>query len=241
MVIDPLHQFEIKHLLQVDLGIMALPITNSAIAMWLSVGVLVLFFIFALRSRAFIPGRMQVAAEMLYTMTMEMAGSTAGAKSKQYVPFIFTLFLFILSCNLLGMLPFSFTATSHIAVTFGIAIFIFLAVTVIGFIQHGSHYLKLFLPDGVPMVMAPLLAVVEFFAYLTRPVSLSIRLAANMTAGHIVLKVLASFITMAGILGVFPLALLTILTGFEIFVAILQAYIFSILTCVYLNDALNMH
>lgn len=139
------------------------------------------------------------------------------------------------------MLPYAFTVTSHIAVTMAFAAFIFVCVTVIGFCKHGMHYFSLLVPSGTPILMAPMLFVIELIAYLARPVSLSIRLAANMIAGHVVLKVLASMAIMAGFFGIFPLMLLTLLTGFEIFVAVLQAYIFSILTCVYLNDALNLH
>jgi F-type H+-transporting ATPase subunit a len=139
------------------------------------------------------------------------------------------------------MLPLSFTVTSHIIVTFAMAIVVFIGVTIIGFARHGFHYLSLFLPSGTPMVMAPLMIFTELFAYMVRPVSLSVRLAANMTAGHIVMKVIASFVIMAGIAGVLPFALLFALTGFEIFVAVLQAYIFTILSCVYLTDAIKLH
>ena len=166
---------------------------------------------------------------------------TAGEDAKKYIPFVFTLFMFILTCNLLGMLPFSFTVTSHIIVTFGMAIVVFVGVTIIGFMRHGFHYLSLFLPSGTPIAMAPLMIFTEFFAYMVRPVSLSVRLAANMTAGHIVMKVIASFVIMAPIIGVVPFALLTVLTGFELFVAVLQAYIFTILSCVYLTDAVKLH
>ncbi len=187
-------------------------------------------------------GRLQAAAEMIYETVEEMVGGTVGETGRRFVPFIFTLFIFILLCNLLGMVPGSFTATSHIAVTFAMAATIFVAITIIGICKHGSHFMSLFMPAGTPAFLMPLIFVVELFAYLARPISLSLRLAANMTAGHIVLKVIASFVIMSGaFLGFMPFGLLIVLTGFEFFIAILQAYIFTILTCVYLNDALNLH
>ena len=188
-----------------------------------------------------IPSRLQVINEMIYEMMSNMAVNTAGKNSLKYLPFIITLYLFILFCNLLGMIPGAFTVTSHITITFALAIFIFFSVTVIGFAKHGLQYIKLFLPKGTPLIILPLIFVIELFAYLARPISLSLRLAANMTAGHIVLKVIISFIMMTGFLGIIPFAMLSILTGFEIFISILQAYIFAILTCVYLGDALNLH
>ena len=149
--------------------------------------------------------------------------------------------MFILISNSVGMIPSVFTTTSHISVTFTLAIFVFITITAIGFVKNGIGYFSILLPKGTPMFLAPLIIFIELFAYLARPISLSIRLAANMTAGHVVLKVLATFVILSGLFGIMPLILLTILTGFEIFISILQAYIFSVLTCAYLNDALNLH
>jgi F-type H+-transporting ATPase subunit a len=237
---SPLAQFEIHKLVPLEWMGYDISFTNSSLLMMLAL-LLLLGFYFAMGRAKLLPTRLQAMGEMLYGMIEQMIDGTVGEKGRPYMPVIFSLFLFIALSNLLGMVPYSFTTTSHIAITFGLAIMVFLWFTVIGFIKHGTHYFSLFLPEGTPLVMAPLIILIEMFAYLVRPVSLSLRLAANMTAGHIVLKVLASFIIMAKFLGFLPFALLTILVGFEIFVAILQAYIFSILTCAYLNDAVNLH
>jgi F-type H+-transporting ATPase subunit a len=160
----------------------------------------------------------------------------------KYFPFIFTLFMFVLFANMLGMIPYTFTVTSHIIVTFALAIVVFIGVTIIGFIKHGAGYLKLFVPSGVPVFLLPLLVVIEVISYLTRPVSLSVRLFANMMAGHTMLKVFGSFVVGLGIIGGWaPLAFMVAFTGLEVLVAFLQAYVFAILSCIYLNDALHMH
>jgi F-type H+-transporting ATPase subunit a len=160
----------------------------------------------------------------------------------KYFPFIFSLFMFILFCNLIGMIPFTFTVTSHIIVTFAMALVVFVGVTIIGFTRHGLHYLKLFVPAGVPMALLPLLVVIEVLSYLIRPISLSVRLFANMTAGHTMLKVFGGFVVMLGVLGGWaPLAFVVALTGLELGIAVLQAYVFTILACIYLNDAVHMH
>ncbi len=238
---SPMEQFKIQPLAQFALLGWNVEFTNSALFMAFALLTISLFLISSVARRALVPGRMQASGEMLYLLIEQMIDGTVGEQGRRYMPFILTLFTFILTCNLLGMIPFSFTVTSHIAVTFALAIVVFLSITILGFIKHGTHYFSLLLPEGTPMFMAPLIILIELFAYLVRPVSLSVRLAANMTAGHIVLKVLASFVLMAGFLGFLPFALLTVLTGFEIFIAMLQAYIFTILTCVYLNDAVNLH
>jgi F-type H+-transporting ATPase subunit a len=171
-----------------------------------------------------------------------MLQQNVGPKGKKFVPLMFTLFMFILTCNLFGMIPYSFTVTSHISITFALAMMVFLLVTLLGFYLHGFHFFSLFLPAGTPWWLAPLMVVIELFAYLARPVSLSLRLAANMVAGHVLLKVVAGFVvSMAIYLKFLPIPFIVVLIGFEIFVAILQAYIFTILSCVYLNDAINLH
>lgn len=238
---SPLEQFKVNTLIPLEVFGYDISFTNSSLFMLLAITFAIILMGGAVMKKNAHPGRMQVFVEMIYEMIEDMLGGTVGSKGRIFLPLIFTLFLFILSCNLLGMIPYSFTVTSHIAVTFGIAILLFIFITVLGFIKHGFHYLSLFMPEGTPMIMAPLMILIELFAYLARPVSLSVRLAANMTAGHIVLKVLASFVIMAGAVGVLPFALLTVLQGFELFVAVLQAYVFAILTCAYLNDAVNLH
>jgi len=239
---SPLEQFTIKKFIPLEVFGYDISFTNSSLFMVLAL--LTIFIILgwsALRVSP-IPSKIQAFGEILFGLIDDMVGSTVGEEGKRFVPIIFTLFMFILTCNLLGMFPFAFTVTSHIIVTFAMAIVVFLGVTLVGFIRHGFHYLSLFVPKGLPIVMLPLMVPIELLSYLIRPISLSLRLAANMSAGHMILKVFASLSIMGGLaFGFMPFALLTILTGFEIFVAILQAYIFSILTCVYLTDAVKMH
>jgi F-type H+-transporting ATPase subunit a len=193
------------------------------------------------RKLSLIPSRLQSANEMLFELVEELVIGTSGTDGRKYIPFIFSIFMFILTCNLLGMIPGSFAVTTHIAVTFAMAIVVFLGITLIGIIRHGFHFLSLFVPQGTPIWLMWLIIPIEVFSYFIRPFSLSLRLAANITAGHIVMKVIASFVLMLGVFGVVPLALLTLLTGFEIVVAILQAYIFTILSCIYLSDAIKLH
>lgn len=218
-----------------------LAFTNSTMWKFIALFIIVSFLGLAVRSLGIRPKRLQAAAEMFYNIVNDMVNENVGTAGRRFAPFIFSLFVFILACNLLGMMPYSFTVTSHIIVTFALAAFIFTGVTLIGFIRHGLHYFSLFVPAGTPALMAPFIFLIELFAYMVRPISLSLRLAANMTAGHIVIKVIAGFVIMFPIVSVVPFALLVALTGFEIFIAMLQAYIFTILTCVYLNDALNLH
>ena len=200
------------------------------------------FMYFGIKNLSLIPSKMQALVETSYEFISSMINDNIGKEGINYLSFVFTLFLFILIGNLLGMFPYSFTWTSHIIVTFGLAGFIFLGVTVIGILKHGINFLKFFVPTGVPIALLPILIPIEIISYLVRPVSLSLRLFANMMAGHTMLKVFASFIVLLGILGGWaPLALVVVLTGFEIMIAVLQAYVFTILCCLYLNDALNLH
>ena len=185
---------------------------------------------------------MQFITESSYTFVAKMINDTAGSSARAFFPFVFTLFMFVLFCNMVGMLPYSFTVTSHIIVTFVLAAVVFMGVTVIGFVKHGIKYLELFVPKGVPIVLLPLIVIIEIISYLSRPVSLSVRLFANMMAGHTMLKVFGGFVISLGLLGGWlPLGFSVALTGLEILVAFLQAYVFAILTCIYLNDALNLH
>jgi len=238
---SPLEQFEIKTLIPLHFGDVDLSFTNSSLFMFLSLVFIFTLLTYGTRKISLVPSRLQSLNEMLFELVEDLVVGTSGPDARKYIPFVFTIFMFILTCNLLGMIPYSFAVTTHIAVTFSMAIVVFLGITLIGFIRHGFHFLSLFLPKGTPVVMAPLMVFTEVFAYFVRPFSLSLRLAANMTAGHIVMKVIASFALMSGVLGVLPFALLTLLTGFEIFVAVLQAYIFTILSCVYLSDAIKLH
>ena len=239
---NPMHQFEIKRLVPFELFGFDASFTNSALYMVIAATLITLFTVYAMRGRALVPSRLQSVAEISYEFVANMVRQNVGTDGMKYFPFIFTLFMFVLALNMLGMLPYSFTVTSHIIVTFALAAFIFIAVTMLGFIKHGVGFLKFFVPSGVPVVMLPLLVIIELISYLTRPISLSVRLFANMMAGHTMLKVFGAFVVALGFLGGWaPLAFMVAFTGLEILVAFLQAYVFAILTCIYLNDALHMH
>ena len=239
---DPMHQFEIKRVFSFELFGVDASFTNSSAFMVLAVTLISLFTIASMSGRSIVPGRMQSITELSYEFVASMIRDTVGNDGQKYFPFIFSLFMFVLVTNMLGMLPYSFTVTSHIAVTLALALLVFIGVTVIGFIKHGIGFLKFFVPSGIPAPLVPLLVVIEIISYLTRPLSLSVRLFANMMAGHTMLKVFASFVIGLGVLGGWaPLAFMVAFTGLEILVAFLQAYVFAILTCIYLNDALHMH
>ena len=245
---SPVEQFAIKVLFALNLFGFEIQFTNSSLFMVLTILVGSGFLYIAMKPAAVIPGRMQGLAEMLYEFVADMVRSNVGNEGKPYFPFIFTLFIFVLFSNLLGLIPYSYTTTSQIVVTFTMAIVIFLGVTVIALIKHGLHFFSFFVPAGAPKVLIPFLVIIEVISYFVRPVSLSVRLFANMLAGHTMLKVfggLAVMIASAG--GIFvagsllPLVAIIGLTGLEILVAVLQAYVFTILTCMYLNDALHLH
>ena len=239
---SPMHQFEVHPLFELPkLAGYSIDFTNSSLFMAASVAVIYLFVTMGMRQRALIPGHWQSMVEMGYDFIHNTLRDTAGEGYKPFLPFMFTLFFFILTTNLLGLVPYSFTVTSHIIVTFALAVLVFIGVTAVGFYKHGAHYLHLFVPSGVPLILMPLMIPIELISYLARPITLSIRLAANMTAGHLLLKVVAGFVVSLGVLGAPLLLVLVGLIGFEVFVGFLQAYIFTILTCVYLHDALHMH
>jgi F-type H+-transporting ATPase subunit a len=243
-VASPLEQFEIIDLSKplFMIGKVPISITNSAVFMFAAVGIASIFLIAAGSQRQLVPGRLQGMAEMLYDMVAGMIRDNVGDAGKKYFPFMFTLFMFILFGNMLGMIPYTFTFTSHIAVTFAMAFAIFIVITLIGIFKHGLHFFSLFFPHGAPLATAPILIPIEVISYLSRPVSLSVRLFANMTVGHVLLKVLAGFVVALGFLGGWvPLLVLVGITALEFLVAFLQAYIFTILCCIYLNDALHLH
>ncbi|MEE8392728.1 MAG: F0F1 ATP synthase subunit A [Rhodospirillales bacterium] len=239
---NPLQQFTINTLVPIKIGGIDASLTNSGLFMVLTVAAITVFLTLSMRGRALVPGRWQSMAELSYEFIAGMLRDNVGSEGRRYFPFVFSLFMFILFANLIGLIPYSFTFTSHIIVTFSMAIFVFLGVTVIGIIRHRLRFFTLFLPSGVPMVMAPLLIPIEILSYLSRPVSLSIRLFANMMAGHTMLKVFAGFVVPLGFFGGWaPLGVDVALTAFEFLVAFLQAYVFTILTCLYLNDAIHLH
>ena len=238
---SPLAQFEIKTLVPLEFGGIDASFTNSSLFMVATVVVVSLFLILAMRRAALVPGRWQSMAELSYVFVANVMKDTVGSEGRKYFPFIFTVFMFILFGNLLGMLPYSFTFTSHIIVTFTIAAVIFVGVTLIALAKHKMHFFSFFMPPGVPMLLAPLLVPIEIISYLSRPISLSVRLFANMLAGHTLLKVFAGFIVSLGVFGIAPWAFVVALTGLEIVIAFLQAFVFTMLTCLYLNDALHLH
>jgi len=243
MAINPMHQFEVYRIgPEINLGTVNLSFTNASLFMIIS-AITILFLLFlGTKKKLLIPSKTQFITEMSYTFIAKMINDTAGSGAKSFFPFIFTLFMFVLFCNMIGMLPYSFTVTSHIIVTFMLAATVFIGVTIIGFIKHGIKYLELFVPKGVPIILLPLIIVIEIISYLSRPVSLSVRLFANMMAGHTMLKVFGGFVISLGLLGGWlPLSFSVALTGLEILIAFLQAYVFAILTCIYLNDALNLN
>ena len=243
MATNPMHQFEVHRIgPEIKIGAIDISFTNASLFMIISSFAILLVFNLGSNKKSIIPGKMQLLAELSYTFVSKMISDTAGSKAKPYFAFIFSIFMFVLFCNMFGMIPYTFTVTSHIIVTFMLATFIFIGVTVIGFIKHGLGYLKLFVPSGVPVVLLPLIVVIEIISYLSRPISLSVRLFANMMAGHTMMKVFGGFVISLGIIGGWlPLSFSVALTGLEILVAFLQAYVFAILTCIYLNDALNLH
>lgn len=245
--IDALGQFKLHH----GLGLIGKSVNFTQANTMMVVGaVLVLFMlVYGMRPRAVVPGRLQSLAELSYNFIQKMCLDQIGEEGRKFFPFIFTLFFFVLMGNLLGLLPFAFTYTSHIAVTAALAIMVIVFVTIVAIRENGSHFFtEYFFPAGAPKLLAPLIIPVEIISYLSRPVSLSIRLFANMVAGHVMFEVFATFILMlsaAGFLGtaisVGPLAINVLLVGFELLVAFLQAYVFAILTCIYLHDAVHLH
>ena len=245
---SPVEQFTLKTLLHLELLGYDISFTNSALFMVLAVVLSTLYLTLAMRKKAMIPGRIQASAEMLYEFVSDMVRSNAGNEGRPFFPFIFTLFVFILFGNMLGLIPYSYTFTSQIIVTFLLAAFIFVGVTIVALIKHGLHFFSFFIPPGAPKVLIPFLIVIEVISYFVRPLSLSVRLFANMLAGHTMLKVFAGLAVMITSIGglatagsILPFIALVGLTGLEVLVAALQAYVFTILTCMYLNDALHLH
>jgi F-type H+-transporting ATPase subunit a len=242
---DPLHQFQIEHWVPIKIGDLTVSFTNSAAFMVAAVVLIILFTTLTVRRRELVPGRWQSLAEVSYEFIAGMIRDNVGNEGKPYFPFIFSLFMFILFCNMLGMLPYSFTVTSQIVVTFGLAMVVFIGVTIIGFIKHGFGFFGFFLPNGVPGFLAPLVIPIEVLSYLIRPVSLGLRLFANLTAGHTMLKVFAGFIISLGafyvVPGAIPFSVVVGLTVLEFAIAFLQAYVFAVLSCIYLHDAIHMH
>jgi F-type H+-transporting ATPase subunit a len=244
---DPIHQFAIKNLLPiVHIGGIEISFTNSALFMLIGLSLILIVMLGATASRAMVPGRLQAVAEISYEFVTDTLRSTAGSEGMKFFPLVFSIFMFILVLNVMGIIPYAFTVTSHIIITVCFALLVFCTVVIYGFWRHGLHFLKLFVPSGIPIYILPLVVFIEVLSFLSRPVSHSVRLFANMLAGHITLKVFGGFVTMLGALGflgwlgaLLPLGLTVALTALELLVAFLQAYVFAILTCIYLNDAIH--
>jgi F-type H+-transporting ATPase subunit a len=242
---DPIHQFEISRIFgQWKLGGLDVSFTNSSLFMVLAVGSIVGFFFLATRHPSLIPSRLQAVAETAYEFVANLVREAAGEEAMPYFPFVFSLFIFIFACNMLGMIPGSFTVTSHLAVTAALALLVFVSVIIIGFLKNGFGFLKLFVPSGVPLYILPVVSLIEVISFFSRPLSHSIRLFANMFAGHVALKIFGGFIVMllgAGAWALAPLPFMAAvgLTALELLVAFLQAYVFTMLTCMYLSDALH--
>ncbi len=245
---DPIHQFEINKIATLGhIGGHEIAFTNSALFMAITVVGIWALLVGGSSRRALVPGRMQSIAELSYEFVANTIQSTAGKEGMKFFPFVFTLFMFILMANMIGIVPYTFTVTSHIIITAMLAIMVFLTVIVYGFYRNGLKFFRLFVPSGIPIYILPLIVFIEVLSFLSRPISHSVRLFANMLAGHITLKVLAGFITMMigslGIVGwlgaVLPLGMVVAITALEVLVAFLQAYVFAILTCIYLNDAIH--
>ncbi len=239
---DPMHQFEIVPLKHIELFGYDVSFTNSSAMMVLAAILVPAFMIYAMRDRSLVPGRLQSVAELGYEYIANMVKDVIGEEGMKYFPWVFTLFIFILALNMLGMIPGNFTSTSHIIVTFGLAAMVWLTATAIGFIKHGFGYLKLFVPEGVPIWLMPVIVPIELISYFIRPISHSVRLFANMMAGHTMLKVFGGFAVSLPIWAkIAPAGFMVAFTGLEFMVAFLQALVFTLLTCIYINDAVNMH
>ncbi|MCK5546087.1 MAG: F0F1 ATP synthase subunit A [Rhodospirillaceae bacterium] len=239
---NPIEQFTIRPLVEINLGGLDATFTNASAFMLLTVATVTLFLSLSMRGRALVPGRWQSMAELSYEFIAGLLRDNVGTEGRRFFPFVFTLFMFILFANMLGLMPYGFTITSHIIVTFVLAIVVFIGVTAVGIMRHGLKFFSYFIPSGVPAAVLPLMIPIEIISYLSRPISLSVRLFANMTAGHIMMKVFAGFVIPLGIFGGWaPLGVDVLLVGFEFLVAFLQAYVFTVLTCLYLHDAIHLH
>src|SRR5215470_4020567 len=239
--LHPLEQFTIERIIPIHVGAFDFSYTNAALVMTIAVVLVTTLTVVATRSAALVPGRWQSVAEMLYEFVADMVDTNIGHDGRRFFPFVFSLFTFILFANLLGMIPYSYTTTSQIIVTFALAAVVFILVTTVGIVRHGFHFLSLFVPHGVPKVLLLLLVPIELLSYCIRPFTLSIRLFANMLAGHTMLAIFAGFAASIGVFAFVPVGINVLLIGLEFLVAVLQAYVFAILTCLYLGEAIQLH
>lgn len=247
MAHSPLAQFTIKPLYPLEIAGYDVSFTQSAAWMLAAVLVGTLLMTLSVRKKALVPGRWQNVSEMLYELVFGIVKGNLHGEAKKYFPLIFSLFMIVLMGNLLGMIPYSFTFTSHIIVTATLALFVFIFATLLGIYKHGLHFFSFFLPAGIPWWLAPFIIIIEVISYLSRPLSLSVRLFANMTAGHTMLKVFAGFsvmliaVTFGAVLSILPLVINVALVGLELMIAFIQAYVFAVLSCMYLKDAIELH
>ena len=251
MASNPMEQFKIERIgTPLIVGDYDLSFTNSSLWMLIALSMIAAFLFIGTAKPQLVPGRAQAAVEYLYDFIRSMLRENVGPEGLRYAPLIFSLFIFVLVCNLLGLIPFvgAFTPTSHIAVTLGLAVIVFALVVIVGFARHGLHFFTLFLPEGTPIFVLPLVAAIEFLSFLSRPFTLAIRLFANMTAGHVLLKVFGGFVVTLGsvsalpvVLGIIPFSVNVALTALELLIAVVQAYVFALLASIYLNDAVNLH
>ena len=239
---SPLAQFAIEPIAPIHIGGLDASFTNSAMWMVIAVGAITAFMLLGTRKQAIVPGRWQSLCEGMYDFVSNLLKENVGNEGRKFFPFVFSLFMFILFCNLFGLLPGAFTVTSHIIVTAAMAIFVFVGVTIVGIALHGFKFFTYFVPQGAPMWLIPIMIPIEILSYFIRPLSLSVRLFANMVAGHVMLAVIGGFVFAMGVwFGWIPLAFVTVLFGLELLIACLQAYVFTILTCIYLHDAVHLH
>jgi len=239
--LHPLEQFKVEPLIPLHIGGLDVSYTNASLFMTIAVVLITALLVLGTKRGALVPGRWQSVGEVSYEFVADMVDTNAGHGAEPYFPFVFTLFMFVLFANFLGLIPYSFTVTSQIIVTFALAAIVFIGVTIIGFVKHGAHFLRFFVPEGVPLVLLFLLVPIEILSYFIRPFTLSIRLFANMLAGHTMLAIFGGFAASVGLLAILPVALDVAILALEVLVAALQAYVFAILTCLYLHDALHMH
>lgn len=242
-----MHQFQIATLIPIEIGGVDLSFTNSSLWMLIGAIISIVGLTIASERKAMIPGRLQVGAESLYHFIEDLISDNVGGSAKQYFPLVFTLFVIVLIGNFLGMIPYSFTYTSHLAVTAGLALLVFFTVLIIGIARHGFHFFSLFVPPGVPMWLLWLVVLIEIVSFISRPITLSVRLFANMVAGHVLMKVIAGFAIMFASMGgiawigaILPVALNVVMVGFEFFIGFIQAYVFAVLTCIYLRDTMEI-
>ncbi|MCK5284358.1 MAG: F0F1 ATP synthase subunit A [Alphaproteobacteria bacterium] len=245
---NPIHQFEIQPIIPFEIGNIDLSFTNSALWMLIGAVLSISFLMIASGKKAMVPGRLQMFSEILYEFIAKMVRDNIGSKGRKYFPFIFTLFIFVLMGNLLGLLPYSFTYTSHLAVTGILALIVFFMIIIFGILHNGLKFFTIFIPPGAPLWLIPFLLPIEIISFFIRPITLSVRLFSNIMAGHIVLKVIAGFaaaavsVKLSGIvIGIFPAMINVVMMMFELLVALIQAYVFAILSCVYLKDSVDLH